>query len=201
MDDVDLDRLRAGRQSRFTSVLDQILHPFVLGGIGVLVAATSGGHDLSSGVLARTAAILLVAVGGPILVLRMSLRTGRLSDHQAVRRHERGPLLITGGLCLLAAGALAVWLGVPHVARYLGLGVLATLIATVITRYVTKVSLHTTAAAALATVVARYHLVGGIVLGAVTVTLLIWSRTRQGRHTLPQTVLGIIVGVTVFVLY
>lgn len=198
-EDADLARLRAGRPSAVARVVDETLHPFVVGGAGVVVTAIDGGARVSPATLLGAIAVVAVAVGGPWAILRHSLRTGRLTDRQAVRRAERWRPLALGGLCLLAAAGVAVALGLPASALFLGRGVLATGVAALLTRFVTKVSLHTTAAAGFAVTVGRYAPAWGVAPGLVTVAALCWGRLRQGRHTLGQLLLGAGVGTTMFV--
>jgi membrane-associated phospholipid phosphatase len=129
----------------------------------------------------------------PFLYLLWLLHRGLVADLDVQRREQRTrPLIFTlacGGLAwiVLAAGR-APWL----MSVLAGQLWLQTLLIFVITLY-WKISVHCTTAAAVATLV--WSLFGTPLPLLVGVPLIAWSRVRQRRHTLAQTIAGSLLGI------
>jgi membrane-associated phospholipid phosphatase len=136
---------------------------------------------------------LALAIGIPLLYLLTLYRRGLVSDLDVTRREERRrPMLFTLG-CMAAAGVL---LGLSDAPRLLVawaaiLWAQLALVTAITLRW--KISVHSTAAASMATMFVI--LLGpAAMLGALPVGLVGWSRVRLHRHTPAQAVAGALLG-------
>jgi membrane-associated phospholipid phosphatase len=136
---------------------------------------------------------IALTVLAPFLYLVWLLHRGLVADLDVQRREQRmRPLIFT-----LACGALA-WLGLAMGRAPWPMVVLAgqlwlqTLLIFGITLY-WKISVHCTTAAAVATL--TWSLFGTPLPLLIGVPLIAWSRVRQHRHTLAQTVAGSLLGI------
>jgi membrane-associated phospholipid phosphatase len=158
--------------------------PFVIG----VHAAGSVGRGLAWGLLASLFSAIL-----PYSLIWYGVRQGRLSDRHIGRREQRTkPLAVGLGLVLVGLGLLLA-LGAPRelvalvVAHFLG-----GLVATVVNHF-WKLSVHAAVAAGTMAVLALAF--GPVLLvTAVIVVAVGWSRVRLRDHTTLQVVAGTIVG-------
>ena len=140
---------------------------------------------------------VFVAVLTPFLYLAWLVEQGKVTDLDVKRREQRTyPLLVTI-VCQGMAWLLLGFGAAPSVLITLAAtSWLQTLIILVITlRW--KISVHTSAAAGAATVV---WILLGTPLSLLIVPLIAWSRVRLRRHTLLQTVVGALLGFSVFII-
>ena len=153
-------------------------------------------HDRRTGWFAL--AYFLIAVGLPTLYVAWEVRMGRITDFHMSKRSERvGPFVVSLG-CGMAAWILCWGLGAPKdfVAPVLAL-LLQTLVLFVITLF-WQISVHTAVTASLVTF--AFMVVGPLAASFfLLVPLVAWARVYLGRHTVPQTIVGALVGVSCFV--
>jgi hypothetical protein len=171
-------------------VLSIIGHPALL--MPVAVAAGAGGAGAPPQLLRvalGTAVAVAVIVG---LVSLWQVRAGRWAHVDASHPRERSQLnlLLTGLLC--AAAALLWALGQPPaVAAGPLLAALLVLLAHALRRWL-KVSLHA-AFALFAAALVWPHLLGTLAVAALALGVA-WSRLVLRRHTLPEVLLGLLLG-------
>lgn len=132
----------------------------------------------------------------PFLYVVWSVTRGQITDiHIRLREERRQPLLVT--LVCAGIGWLVLALGpapaaMTTVAAALWLQVVVIFLVTL--RW--KISVHTVAAAGGATL--AWTFLGTVLPFLLVVPLIAWSRVRLRRHTLPQTLAGVLLGSTVF---
>jgi magnesium-transporting ATPase (P-type) len=171
--------------------LSIIFHPFVM--VGVMVG-TAAAERQTAGEAFRTVAIVVLVTIVPLAILMVrQVRRGAWENVDASNRNERPILYVVGGVALLA---LLAYLVVLRPQSFMVRGVLATLGMLACCAFLTKwikVSLHMAFAtlAATALVLSRSPVGYALLMG---LPALVWSRLTLERHTLPEVVLGTIVG-------
>ncbi|MEV4491083.1 phosphatase PAP2 family protein [Micromonospora coxensis] len=183
-----------GPATRLARLVTELTAPAVLVSVLTLVVgwqAARGAHGLAWGLLAT-----LFASGIPFAYILGGVRRGRLTDHHVgVREQRRVPLLF--GLASAAAGlALLAALGAPRpVVALVAAGVVGLVVAVVVSHW-WKMSIHTAVAAGAVVVLALTF--GSRLLAVAALPVLAgWSRVRLRAHTVPQVVVGGIVGAAV----
>jgi len=174
-------------------VISQVGSPPVLGAAAMaLTAATlSNAHAW-----AWAGVYVFLAILTPLLHLLWLLHRGRVSDLDVQLREERmRPLLFTIACAMLAWLALALG-GAPleMVVVTGGLALQTLIIFGITLRW--KISVHSAAAAGAATL--AWALAGTKLPMLIGVPIIAWSRVRLRRHTVPQTIAGAALGLTVF---
>lgn len=176
--------------ARWVSIIG---HPFVL---SLALVAGAAASSLAPRRAALVVGLVFLASIVPMLVyLTRQVRTGRSNFDVSVRT-QRGPLFgiaLVLGLGLLAA---LLALGVPRRLLAVAVGALAVVaLASLVNRRL-KVSLHTSFAVFSGIALAAFDLrAGGALLAAAP--LVAWSRVTLGRHTLPEVVAGVALGLAV----
>jgi hypothetical protein len=133
----------------------------------------------------------------PVGYLIWLVKTQKVTDMDVHLREQRSrPFIIAVGAQL--AAWLAVWLGgapkpLPLIAAASFLQMFLILLITL--RW--KISVHTSTAAGVATMIWRLIGPAGLYL-ALSVPLIAWSRVKLRRHTLKQTVAGMLLGSSIF---
>jgi membrane-associated phospholipid phosphatase len=174
-------------------VISNVGSPPVLACLVVLLTAmklSSPGAWLWGGVYA------LLAVLIPLLYVVWLVKRGDITDIDVQLRKQRfQPLLVTMTCTGLAWLVLA--LGVAPTTMTIVAGALwfqVVAIFAITLRW--KVSVHTATAAGATTMV--WALLGTPLPLMLAVPLIAWSRVRLRRHTLPQTVVGALLGFVIF---
>jgi hypothetical protein len=172
------DRRRRWPIARALGVL---LHPALVGPLGVFALTWSATRDAHSALGWTLAALLAVA---PIAVLwAVGLRRGWYSDRDLSLRHER-PGFLTAALCVAALFAGAVYfVGAPEVVRAFTLAALvAAAMVTAATVAGLKVSGHASIPVGVAALLeATSH--RGLWPFALAALAVSWARVHEGRHT------------------
>jgi membrane-associated phospholipid phosphatase len=138
------------------------------------------------------------AVPVPVVYLLRQVRQETVQDLEIGRREERlRPQLVTAAFLGLAWIALLVGSAPAPLSNLAGiLWIQATVILVVTILW--KISVHSATAAVAGML--TWRLFGAAAPAALGVGLIAWSRWRLGRHTVAQTVGGILLGVAVFLL-
>jgi hypothetical protein len=138
------------------------------------------------------------AVPVPVVYLLRQVRQETVRDLEIGRREERlRPQLVTAAFLGLAWIALLVGSAPAALSNLAGiLWIQATVILVVTILW--KISVHSATAAVAGML--TWRLFGAAAPAALGVGLIAWSRWRLGRHTVAQTVGGILLGVAVFLL-
>lgn len=172
-------------------VISVVLHPFVMVGVLVGVAAAS---RQSGGQALKSVAIVVFFTVVPMAVLMFrQVRRGAWQNADASNRAER-PILYFVGVTTLVA--LLLYLIATQPQSFLLRGILATLgmlaVSALITRWI-KVSLHMAFATFAAIALAMMRSPVGAVL-LLSLPALAWARLTLERHTAGELALGAVVG-------
>jgi hypothetical protein len=123
-----------------------------------------------------------------------------LTDADVSVREQRHSFYIFGGICMVVCFVVLMWLRAPKVLVEMFIGGLLMVMAfAIVTRFLTKVSVHTGAMAAATVAVAFYSWPWAIAL-AIASGLVIWSRLTLKRHTSVEIVAGVSVASTILFL-
>ncbi len=159
-------------------------HPFVVVPLTVAVVSRS----------TATTAVLIGVVVVMMLVVVRKVRSGDWSDLDVSLREQR-PAAYARAIPLLGAAWLLLWLIAGRSRGFWGFGVAIGIlvIATVLTRFRIKASMHAgfDSYAAVLPVTVMPALSAALALLAVCVG---WSRVALRRHTLPEVLVGAVLG-------
>lgn len=178
---------------KFAYWTSQIVSPPLVGLVAIVVCALAARTQTSwHWALAYT----LCAVVVPTAYIVYQVKQGAISDFHMERREERiRPLLVT-----LACTAMGWWIlwqwDTPRPLRlFAAANGWQTLLFLMLTmRW--KVSMHTAAISGFSVLAATFLGAGALTLGAsACVPVVAWSRVHMRRHTLGQTLGGIVLGV------
>lgn len=178
---------RTSRSTTVARVVSIVLHPFLV--LAALALLAAWRVDPAS--LARTATGIGVAIAIVSLFIWQRRRGGHWQTVDASRRQER-PLLYV--LALLVAGAYWLWMGGRASATSSGvLAAVAMLcVAGIANRWI-KLSLHM-ASLSFAGVAAWPLWPAAAIVTLATIPLLGWARLKMARHTVPEVLGGIVLG-------
>ncbi len=194
-DEVDDDRLAGALPSRVARTVSAALTP------AVLVAALTAWVCLrrAPSVLVGIgwwAAVVGLVIGVPYLYLWREVRAGRVLDHHMVRRSQRTRTLVVAAVSVLGAPLLALAVGAPRSVVAVPVAMLAALLVVLAVTTRWKVSIHLTVAGAVLAIVGVPEPRAALLLAPLA-ALLSWARVREGRHTYPQVVAGLVLGAVV----
>ncbi|MGJ4727846.1 hypothetical protein [Luteimonas sp. SDU101] len=171
----------------FARAVSVLLHPFAVFAALALLAA----WRLDPAGVPRTAIGIAAAVSVVWVFVLQRRRSGRWQTVDASRPHERPALYL---LVLAVAGGYWWWLGGRGSAVSIGvLGAIAMLCAAGLANRWIKLSLHMASLAFAGAVLLDLVPVAGVIALAL-LPLLGWSRLRMGRHTLPEVLGGMALG-------
>jgi hypothetical protein len=177
---------------RLAAVISWIGHPLVFVTVTVaIVVATQLAARMAFAILA---ALLLSVIGPTAILLIQGVRSGRWQDADVSVQEERRrfyPVAIP----LSALGTLITWwIGAPTYILRGGIVTLSLLIIAALVNHRSKISLHTLFAAFCTAVLFRLSpIYGGAAF--LLAALIFWSRLFLMRHTLTETISGLILGV------
>ncbi len=166
--------------------------PLMVSAITIALALRLGGWAWTWG-----AVYLLAAVLAPLSYLIMLVRRGLVTDLDVRLREQRTRPLLLAALC----SALAFLLLLAGVAPVPMVTVAASFLVQAVAIYIItlrwKISVHCAVAAGAATTV--WALWGQPVVLLLGLPLVAWSRVRLRRHSVLQTMVGALLGLSVFV--
>ncbi len=170
--------------AKFVSLL---LHPFLISPLSiVLILWLDQGNLLAAIGWAALCAAFVVAPAS--LYLGQKLKQKRYTDADVSVREHRYGFYIFGGLCMLACFITLLWLEAPNIliAGFIA-ALCALLLAALINRLWTKVSIHAGAMVGVMAAAAFYSLPLALLLalGAIAVT---WARLITQRHTITEAI-------------
>ncbi len=179
---------RDGRRAvRVARALGVVLHPGVIGPLGVFAVTWAAVRDARVGVTWTTVA--MVAALPVAAVWAVGLRRGWFRDADLSVRAERPPFLLAACVAAAALALVARATHAPAVVQELCLaGLAATLAVTAVTLAGFKVSGHVAVPVGVLVLLSA-HSARGLWPFAVAALALSWARVREGRHT-PREVLG-----------
>lgn len=181
--------VQAAGRNRLARLLSNLFHPFLVSVATLALVIYLDGATLLQ-------AIQWTAVGFGIVILPLTLylainvRRGRYSDWSISIREQRYGIYAVAGICFVILVLTFVWAGAPAIALACLAAALATvLVAAVINRLVTKISLHSVAMAGCAAALFWVSPPLGLFLAAAALAVG-WARMRLKHHTLTQILLG-----------
>ncbi len=190
VEDVDLARLAAARPSRPARTISTVLTP-ALTLLATCAYVALRHDDLPHAVLWWLITLVLV-VGMPYAVLFRAIRGGRVDDHHVVRRGQRGAVMLVAVGCVVAALVALVGLGAPRAYLAMIISMLAGLLVIIVGTRFGKPSLHlAVATGSVVVLTVEQHVLGW---AALLLLPLAWARVREGRHSVGQVLVGILIG-------
>jgi membrane-associated phospholipid phosphatase len=181
--------------ARVARGLTEVFAPAVLAAVLPIVIGVHAGRTARTGLGWGLLASLFCAII-PYAMILIGVRRGRLSDHHIGVREQRTRPLTLGLLPVLAGLALLALLGAPRelvalvIASFAG-GAVATAV-----NHFWKLSVHAGVAAASAVVLTLAF--GPLLLvTAVPVAAVGWSRVRLRDHTTGQVIAGTLIGAVI----
>jgi hypothetical protein len=189
---------------RVATAVSSITNPLFVAIPTFLVIALSTAPNPLQGLLWWGITVLGFSLA-PLLFIAKGVRSGRYSDHHVSERSQRLIPLLFGIGCVIVVFLILLSL---HTSSALVATVTASLItaviATVVTRFWTKISFHLIGIAGTATVFTFLFGIGAVPLYPL-VFLVAWARWRVQAHTVFQacagTVLAVVVTLVVFWLF
>jgi hypothetical protein len=181
-------RFERRRRWSVARALGAVLHPAVLGPVGVFALTWSATRD--TGAALRWTLWSVLAVAPVAAVWAVGLRRGWFSDHDLSVRRER-PAFLAAALTMAALFAWGVFAsGAPGVVRGFALaGIVASALFTVVTVAGLKVSGHAAVPVGVfALLEATSH--RGLWPFAVAALAVSWARVNEGRHTTREVAAG-----------
>lgn len=178
-------------------MISWIFYPLIITPLSFVLVLNLDGYSLPVAVAWSAFGVLLITL--PIAVyLVHGIKRKKLVDADVSRREQRPRVFMFGMGCLLLSFGLLLWLGAPAIMlRMLAACFMTALVFTPLTKWVTKLSVHTGAMAGVAVVTAFYSGSWAAVWAVATV-LVAWSRVTTQRHTWGEAVGGIAVASTIF---
>ena len=139
-----------------------------------------------------TGVVLATLAGAVVIYTLIHVRAGRWGHVDASARHERASLnMFLAAALLTAATFTGVVLQAVHLGVALALAALPVLAALLLSKWV-KASLHMAFAAFATTLV--WPSLRAVIIGLLVVVAVAWSRLVLGRHTVPDIVVGTLLG-------
>ncbi len=181
--------VEASSQDRLARLVSNVFHPFLVSVVTLVLVIYLDGATLWE-------AIKWTAVGFGIVIVPLTLflivnvRRGHYSDWSISIREQRHSIYILAGICFVILVLTFIWAGAPAIALACLYAALATVvIAAVINRTVTKISLHSVAMAGCAAALFWVSPPLGLflALGALAVG---WARMRLKHHTVGGVLVG-----------
>lgn len=181
--------VEASSQDRLARLVSNVFHPFLVSVVTLVLVIYLDGATLWE-------AIKWTAVGFGIVIVPLTLflivnvRRGHYSDWSISIREQRHSIYILAGICFVILVLTFIRAGAPAISLACLYAALTTVvIAAVINRTVTKISLHSVAMAGCAAALFWVSPPLGLflALGALAVG---WARMRLKHHTVAQVLLG-----------
>ena len=177
------------RTKKFARIIGWLFHPFWVAPLAFALIIYLDGNNLPGAI--GWALLSLLLLTGPVLIfLLRKLSKKQLTDFDVSHREQRAGVFVFGTSSIFA-GFLALWkLGAPDVTLHMLVATLITLpIFALVTKFITKISIHSGAMAGVTVVVAFYSWAWAFVWLGFTL-LVMWSRVVIKRHTLSQVISG-----------
>ncbi len=180
---------------KIAKVISLLLHPFLVSPLAiVLILWLDRGDLLEALAWAGLCAAFVVLPG--ILYLKRKLRRQEYTDADVSVREHRYGFYAFGGTCMAACFATLIWLDAPSVLiAGFSAALVALVVASIINRFWTKVSIHASAVVGVAAAAAFYsiELAVILVLAAIAVS---WARLVLKRHTVGQAITAWVVAIS-----
>lgn len=189
----------SGKSTVLAKLISWVFYPLIITPLSFVLVLNLDGYSLPVAVAWSAFGILLITL--PIAIyLVHGIKRKKLVDADVSQREQRPRVFLFGMVCLFLSFWLLLWLGAPGVMlRMLAASFITALVFTPLTKWVTKLSVHTGAMAGVSVVTAFYSGAWAVVWIVATI-LVAWSRVMTQRHTWSEVVAGAVVASTVFLL-
>jgi hypothetical protein len=182
-------RVDPSGRDKLARLLSNLFHPFPVSLLALALILYLDGATV-------WVAVLWTAVGFGMVILPLTLylaanvRRGRYSDWNISIREQRHTIYILAGVCFVVVTLAFNWGGAPAIAlACLYAALLTVVVAALINRLITKISLHSVAMAGCAA--AMFWVSPGLGLFLAVAAIVVgWARLQLQQHTLPQVLLG-----------
>ena len=179
------------QSNRFAVIVGKILHPYFLP-IPTILAIMAG---LPFSEVLKWAVIVIAITLLPGMTYAAFLQ---FRGHKLYSRQTRGPLYLVGWLSVLVCLGVVVYFNAPLtlVACVATLAVWLPL-QWAVNHWVTKVSAHAAVATGCFVALILLGKVGNVLIGLILlacVIITLWARVVTRNHTIPQVLLGVLVG-------
>lgn len=179
---------------QIAQLISWVLHPFLVSPVSIVLILSLDGQ----GFWAALAWALLCAafvVGPALIFLHRKLKQRQFSDSDVSIRDQRHGFYLFGAICMILCFAILLWLDAPQLLITSFLAALAAvIISAIVTRFWSKVSIHSGVMMGVTTMVVFYSILLALLFFFGTL-LVIWSRLVLKRHTLSEAILGGVVAV------
>lgn len=193
VDDPDVRRLHEATPHRSTRRISQILSPvWVVAFVWCAACVLIPEMTLTSRWLFVVVG-LATLVSGPYASLRVFVRRRTVSDRQVVRRSERHRLYAAIGVWVATGCVLLTWLRAPISLVGVAAAMVAGLVLVAVTNLIIKTSFHVAVSAGAVVILCCLCWPLGAALSPLPFVLA-WARWDEGRHSLGQVLLGVVVG-------
>ena len=174
---------------KLARLVSLVLHPFLISPLSIVLILWLDQGNLRAAV--SWAALCAAFVVGPAgFYLWRKLKQKKFTDADVSVREQRYGFYLFGGVCMLACFGVLLWFNAPSVlVAGFSAALVALIVAVLINRYMTKVSIHAGAMAGVAVAAAYYSWPLAMLLIAGTL-IVSWARLVTERHTAAQAVLG-----------
>jgi membrane-associated phospholipid phosphatase len=180
--------------------LSRVFHPFIVSVATLWLAMKLSGYDWLESTLWTLLSFAIVILPTLLFILAR-VRQGRYKDVDVSMREDRPVLYALGGSCMVLVIVLLAIFQAPVIAqKTLQAGFVSIVIGSLVNKYLNKVSLHVLTVAGCTVVLFFVSPIAGIALGIVSL-LMAWSRLHLSRHTLPEVILGWLVGIVCTVVW
>ncbi len=177
------------KQDKLAKMLSNIFHPFLISLVTLVLVIYLDGTALVDAIRWTVAGFGIVILPLAIYLI-INVRRGRYSDWSISIREQRYNIYILAGICFIVLVLIFILGDAPGIALaclYAALG--TTIVAAIINRLATKVSLHAVAMAGCAAALFWVAPPLGLFLGFASL-LVGWARMRLKHHTFVQILLG-----------
>lgn len=179
---------QAGRDE-LARLLSNLFHPFLISLVTLVLLIYLDGNTLLAAV--KWTAISFAVVILPLTIyLAINVRRGHYSDWSISIREQRYTIYFLAGICFVVLVLLFIGVNAPAIALACLYAALPTVvIAAMINRLITKISLHAVAMAGCAAALFWMSPWLGLLVAAAGLAVS-WARVQLQHHTLPQILLG-----------
>ena len=182
-------------QRRMARLVTEVLAPTPLAVVLLTAVAWRSAPTAATALLSGSVAVLFASVVPMWFVLRGVRRGSWENHHIPAREHRQLPLLVGLGSVLAGLTLLAIG-GAPRELLALIASMVAGLVVSLLVTTVWKMSIHAAVSAGTVVILALVFGPAGLLAAPLAVAVA-WSRVALRDHTVPQVLVGLVVGALV----
>jgi membrane-associated phospholipid phosphatase len=174
---------------RLARLMSNIFHPFLVSLVTLVLVIYLDGSTLAAAMKWTVLAFSIVVL--PLsLYLAVNVWRGHYSDWSISIREQRSNIYVLSGICFVILVLTFIRTGAPAIAlACLYSALITVVVAALINRLVTKISLHSVAMAGCAAALFWVSVPLGMFLASAAL-LVGWARLQLKQHTLAQVLMG-----------